>query len=174
MGMDVYGENPKINKKREDFPVYHKYKDMDWKDKEKDFKENNKLQDQYHKEWADFEGANPGTYFRNNCWLWRPLWDYCYHLEGDVNTVDWIISEKLYEEGHHNSGAGLDAKHAKKLGQSLLLAIHRGDTIKYQAEYMEEQEALDKDDFNRHYPFDIENVKEFAEFCIDSGGFKIC
>jgi hypothetical protein len=24
------------------------------------------------------------------------------------------------------------------------------------------------------YPFDIENVKEFAEFCIASGGFEIC
>ena len=36
------------------------------------------------------------------------------------------------------------------------------------------QEELDEKDFNKHYPFDIENVKEFAEFCIDSGGFEIC
>ena len=56
----------------------------------------------------------------------------------------------------------------------LKFAIHRGDTIKYQAEYMQKQEELDEKDFNKHYPFDVENVKEFAEFCIDSGGFKIC
>ena len=24
------------------------------------------------------------------------------------------------------------------------------------------------------YPFDVDNVKEFAQFCADSGGFKIC
>ena len=33
---------------------------------------------------------------------------------------------------------------------------------------------LDEKDFNKHYPFDVDNVKEFAEFCIDSGGFEIC
>ena len=174
MGMDVYGRNPKINKKREDFPVYHKYRDVDLKDKEPIFKKDDELQVQYWKEWDDFEEANPGFYFRNNCWFWRPLWDYCYYLEGDINTVDWIISEKLYQDGHSNNGEGLNAEDAKKLGQSLLLAIHRGDTIKYQAEYMQEQEELDKDDFNKHYPFDVENVKAFAEFCIDSGGFEIC
>jgi hypothetical protein len=27
--------------------------------------------------------------------------------------------------------------------------------------------------FNKHYPFDIDNVKEFAEFCLQSGGFEI-
>ena len=174
MGMDVYGRNPKLNKKIEDFPVYHKYKDMDLKDKWKKLDKDEELRDQYHKEWDEFENSNPGVYFRNNCWWWRPLWDYCYYLEGDVNTIDWIISEKLYEEGHSNSGAGLNAEDAKKLGQSLLLAIHRGDTIKYQAEYMQEQEELDEKDFNKHYPFDVDNVKEFAEFCIDSGGFEIC
>ena len=41
-------------------------------------------------------------------------------------------------------------------------------------EFLFKTEELDKDDFNKHYPFDIENVKEFAEFCIESGGFKIC
>jgi len=168
MGMDVYGRNPKQNKKIEDFPVYHKYKEMDWKDKEKDFKEDNRLQNQYHKEWDDFEGANPGVYFRNNCWWWRPLWNYCYHIADD------LISEELFNNGHSNSGEGLDDKGAKLLGNRLLQQIREGKTIKYQAEYMEEQEALDKDDFNKHYPFDIENVKEFADFCIESGGFKIC
>ena len=53
MGMDVYGRNPKINKKIEDFPVYHKYKDMDLKEKWKKLDKDEELQGQYHKEWDD-------------------------------------------------------------------------------------------------------------------------
>lgn len=28
--------------------------------------------------------------------------------------------------------------------------------------------------FAAHYPFSVENVANFAQFCIESGGFKIC
>lgn len=31
-----------------------------------------------------------------------------------------------------------------------------------------------KEAWERHYPFSVENVQEFAEFLIDSGGFEIC
>lgn len=31
-----------------------------------------------------------------------------------------------------------------------------------------------KPNWATHYPFSVENVKEFAEFCLDSGGFEIC
>ena len=27
--------------------------------------------------------------------------------------------------------------------------------------------------FSAHYPFDVDNVEEFAKFCIESGGFEI-
>ena len=30
------------------------------------------------------------------------------------------------------------------------------------------------DEFAAAYPFDVDNVSRFAEFCIESGGFKIC
>ena len=29
------------------------------------------------------------------------------------------------------------------------------------------------ENFNKHYPFDVDNVKEFAHFCLESGGFSI-
>ena len=35
-------------------------------------------------------------------------------------------------------------------------------------------EIYDKKLWNASYPFSVENVKEFAEFCRFSGGFKIC
>ena len=30
------------------------------------------------------------------------------------------------------------------------------------------------ENFNKSYPFDLDNVREFAEFCLQSGGFEIC
>lgn len=30
------------------------------------------------------------------------------------------------------------------------------------------------DDFQSHYPFEVDNVREFGEFCDKSGGFEIC
>ena len=88
MGMDVYGKNPKQNKLISEFQVYHKYTQMEkqddgdnmdgFKQKWKELDADEKLREQYWKESTDYEEANPGHYFRNNCWWWRPLWNYCY------------------------------------------------------------------------------------------------
>ena len=196
--MDVHGLNPRQNKKLSDFPVYNKFSNMDFRERweELDREENKETKEQYHQEWDEFENSNPGVYFRNNCWGWRPLWNYCYAIADD------IISEELFESGHSNSGAGLNDKDAKLLGKRLLQQIREGRTIKYQASY--EQYLNDLPDnvcsrcngnnkghnkmkdcklcngtgkstnFNKHYPFDVDNVKEFAKFCIESGGFEIC
>ena len=205
MGMDVYGIKPKQNKPMSEFPVYHKYKMMEDSDKNDDiegFKQKWKeldadhdLREKYWKESNDYETVNVGYYYRNNCWWWRPLWNYCYDIADD------IISEDVFTDGHHNSGAGLDDKGAKLLGNRLLQQIREGKTIQYQASYQQYLDDLPDDDcmrcnnnnhgnnkkkectncnktgkstnFNKHYPFDIDNVKEFAEFCIQSGGFEI-
>ena len=206
MGMDVYGKNPKQNKPLSEFPVYNKYTQMEkqdegdniggFKQKWKELDADEKLREQYWKESHDYEEVNVGYYFRNNCWWWRPLWNYCYHIADD------LISEKLFNSGHSNDGAGLDAKDAKLLGNRLLQQIREGKTIEYQASYQQYLDDLPDNDcmrcnnnnhgnnkkkdctncnktgksenFNKHYPFDIDNVKEFAEFCMESGGFKIC
>ena len=108
----------------------------------------------------------------------------------------------MFDSGHSNSGAGLDDKGAKELGQRLLSEINNGHTIQYQASYQQYLDDIPDADcsrcngnnkghnkmkdcklcngtgkstnFNKHYPFDVDNVKEFAEFCRFSGGFKIC
>ena len=179
MGMDVYGKNPKQNKPMSDFPVYYKYRQMEeqdtaenesidgFKQKWKELDADHRLREQYYKESSEYERANVGHYFRNNCWWWRPLWNYCYHIADD------IISEEVFENGHSNSGEGLDDKGAKLLGNRLLQQIREGKTIEYQAEYQQYLDDLPDNDFDKHYPFDIDNVKEFAEFCIESGGFEI-
>ena len=139
MGMDVYGRNPKQNKPIEAFPTYHKYTMMEksdegdnidgFKQKWRELDGDETLRNQYYTELEEYETVNVGHYFRNNCWWWRPLWNYCHNVAPD------LIDEKLFEDGHSNSGAGLDDKGAKKLGQLLLQEINNGNTIRYQAEY---------------------------------------
>jgi hypothetical protein len=196
MGMDVYGKNPKQNKTVDEFPLMKKFDAMEFRDRWKILDKDKDKQNEYWKQKDSYEDANPGYYFRNNCWWWRPLWNYCYHVADD------IISEKLFDSGHSNSGAGLNDKDAKLLGNRLLQQIHIGGTFQYQVDYEQYLEDLPENDcsrcngnnrgnnkmkeckmcnttgktdnFNKSYPFDIDNVKEFAEFCIESGGFEIC
>ena len=253
MGMDVYGRNPRQNKPLSEFPVYYKFKDMDFKDKWEildkkvvceecqgedcgafvnedgdcwkcegrgHYNPNEKLKEEYWKEMENYEEVNVGYYFRNNVWWWRPLWNYCYAVaedllennlqvkeyevddngETDYEKYHWVPAK--YEDGHGNSGAGLNAHYAKELGEILLKQIEIGGTIQYQASYEQQLEDIPDDDcfrcnnnnrgnnkkedctncnktgkttnFNKNYPFDIDNVKDFAEFCLQSGGFKIC
>ena len=203
MGMDVYGRNPKQNKPIEEFPVLAKYKKMEAEDEKNGFKQkweeldaDHKLREKYWEEQDKYEEINKGYYFRNNCWWWRPLWNYCKTVAPD------LIDDELFDSGHSNSGAGLDDKGAKELGKRLLTEINNGDTIQYQASYQQYLDDLPDSDcmrcnnnnrgnnkkkectncnktgkstnFNKHYPFDIDNVREFAEFCLQCGGFEIC
>ena len=176
--------------------MYAKYKKMEFKKRLDILNADGKLQNTYWAEEDEFNDANKGHYFRNNCWWWRPLWNYCYFIADD------IISEELFESGHSNNGSGLNDKDARLLGNRLLQQIREGKTIEYQAEYQQYLDDMPDDDclicnnnnrgnnkkkdcnrcdstgkrpnFNKSYPFDVDNVKDFAEFCIESGGFEIC
>ena len=164
MGMDVHGLNPIENRKKSDFPILVKVDKLEKKEKWKERRELIDTQsDNYWKERDEYENANKGIYFRNNCWWWRPLWDFCY------NVAPELISDDLWADGHHNSGAGLNGEDAKLLGEKLLKAVSDGFAKKFK----EHHEELEKDEEYK-YPFDIENVVDFAEFCIESGGFEIC
>ena len=147
--MDVHGLNPKENKTYDDFPVLKEMESIDFKDKWEILDADEEKREAYWKQKDEFAEANPGVYFRNNCWWWRPLWNYCYAIADD------IISEEVWDSGHSNNGAGLNAEDAD------------------QAEYMQYVEEQD-DEFAKSYPFDVDNVREFANFCIESGGFEIC
>jgi len=161
MGMDVSGLDPTINKSRKDFPMLTKWEDKTWPEREED-KNWDKEKEQYWKEDNEWNKANPGIYFRNNCWWWRPLWDFCaYHCPD-------LISDDIHNGGHYNDGKGLNADSAAKLGVQLLSLIEDGTVAAHQKEV-----ELDQEDKEYKYPFDVENVKAFADFCIQSGGFEI-
>ena len=169
MGMDVHGLNPKMNKDKSKFPMLVK---VDKLEKDEKWKERMELieteSDKYWKERDEFEGTNKGVYFRNNCWWWRPLWDFCYNVARNSEYPS-LITQETYFSGHHNDGAGLNDEDAKLLGAFLLRAIKDGDADDFKKHH-EEQEKDEK----YQYPFDVENVEAFAHFCIQSGGFEIC
>lgn len=99
-----------------------------------------------------------GEYFRNNIWYWRPLAEYVLTYAGDCLDD----KEKLYWES--NDGQFVSENHGVDLGNKLLKLIDEGHTKAYEEEFHS----------YTGYGFFVENVKDFAEFCIDSGGFNIC
>lgn len=198
MGMDVYGNNPKVMVPVEKFPIYVKYEDMNWGDREK-HPDWEKEKDKYWEEYDAYEKSNPGIYFRNNCWWWRPLWQYCKFIS-DHYDLD-LIDEELFEAGSYNDGAGLDETGAIQLAFHIELSIKQGVAEKYAEERQQWLDSLEdepcmrcnnnnrghnkkkdctncdttgtRDNFHKSYPFDLDNVKDFATFLEYSGGFSI-
>jgi len=105
MGFDIYGLDPNLTSQR---PT------IDWdtateKDKEV-----------YFKALDEFEDANPGYYFRNNVWWWRPLAELIHDKCGD------LISEEQKEGLHNNSGTEFDDDTALAIANRLSSLIKDG------------------------------------------------
>lgn len=160
--------------------------------------------------------SETGEYFRNNVWWWRPLWNYCEELHGDIVSA--------VEYGHSNDGDGLDAREAYALGLALEQDIESGVTAEYERKYREQMASLPMSDcqycgatgirtdevgvkngmptkelepevamlvgrthgycngcrgegkvehFATNYGFSVENVRNFADFLMECGGFEI-
>ena len=165
MGMDVHGLNPVIRKE----PT-SEILEKDWTKLSED------NLGKYFEAKQQHEEDNPGIYFRNNVWWWRPLWDYVWKLCGECDednsfalAADRIITQEQYEKGHANSGAEINAHQAELIALRLNHAIKMGWVKEYKEQY-----DVDTADDEFEYPFDVDNVKAFANFCKDSGGFQIC
>jgi len=132
-------------------------------------------------------------YFRNNVWWWRPLWTYCREIG--------LITDSEFNRGSFNDGYKIQTRKARRIGEMLLDLVDSGKVQEYATAYQQTLDNLplkpcdtcdetgkmkDGTECNtchgtlkqKHhatwYPFSVENVKEFAEFCINSGGFEIC
>jgi len=162
MGMDVYGTNPVIRKqsKSKILKRVGGFGEDDWFEKWSDLSKEDK------NKWSDArqqeEEDNPGIYFRNNVWWWRPLWDYV------CSICDDFIDEARWDNGHSNNGESFTDEEAKMIAVRLLREIKNNDTEAYERLYEIKTEG-DK----YQYPFSVDNVRNFAEFCKDSGGFSI-
>ena len=168
MGFDLSGVNPKMNMKMEEFPVYYKYNNMDWADKMKEFDKDQKLADKYWEELDKYQEANPGVYFRNNVWWWRPLWAYV------CDEFPDILGERDEEGGSYNDGHAISERKAMRIGIGLTAKLENGEVEEYAKSFEQGREKLDDDNWDKSYPFNVENVEHFAKFCLESGGFEIC
>jgi len=197
MGMDVYGLNPKHNEvNQDDFEVYLKYSAMEFEDKWKALEKDKDLKDKYWKQQRAFEDVNPGNYFRNNVWWWRPLWHYV------CQVCDDILTGEDMNGCTDNSGYKIDETKALQIGIRLHAAVYDGSAQEWKEGYDKEVAQLPKEpcfrcngnnrghnkkkdckpcdktgereNFQANYPFDVENVKAFATFCVESGGFEVC
>ena len=159
--MDVYGTNPVIRKQSKS-KLLKQVGDIfseDWWENWNALSEEDKIK--YSEDEYQQQEDNPGIYFRNNVWWWRPLWDYIYDVCPD-------ILGGRYHGGHNNGGTEFTNDEAKEIAAKLLQEIDEGNTEAYQKLY---EIRTEDDEFE--YPFDVENVRNFAEFCKDSGGFLI-
>jgi len=175
MGMDVYGLNPRRNTVKPDILI--KYMDDEgWTNWDKLRKNNTKDingNTVYSKEWTDYIEAkeawdedNPGRYFRNSVWWWRPLWNYVCLI------CDDILDEKDHDNGHSNGGHQIDEKKAIAIAERIDLFIKNGDAADYALE--REQTLKEAEGVDANYSFDLENLEWFGKFCEQSGGFEIC
>ena len=123
--------------------------------------------------------SKKGEYFRNNVWWWRRLWSFVAQECSD------ILTEEEIENGSFNNGYEYSQETAEKIAERLTECVKDGRAKEYsanikklikQAKKTNETSSIGDDsfDWNESYPFTITNVKEFATFCKNSGGFTIC
>ena len=158
--------------------------------------------DDYMKSRWEWQDKTDGAYFRNNVWFWRPLWNFVSKVCNDILT-EKDIEQGNYNDGHKISKTKA-GKIAKRLHSMIekgevkeyeegykkhLDSLEQVDCEICDATGKRQEPPITgagdvkcngcngtgkKDDWNKSYPFSEENVREFANFCANSGGFTIC
>ena len=72
-----------------------------------------------------------------------------------------------------NDGHKICKTKAKKIASRLRKFFKDGSVSAYESWYSRKTSELKDDDWNKNYPFSIQNVREFERFCEKSGGFEI-
>ena len=185
MGFDLRGLNPNLTRPEPELPPMPERTSKHWEI------------------YTDWQEENCGTYFRNNVWGWRPLWHFvtavcndfltekdieagCYNDGHKISkTKATRIANRLlnmvkdgsvkeYEEGYKKHLASLN-----QVGCDICGATgRRQEPPKTGAGDYQECNGCNGtgkvDDWAKSYPFSEDNVREFANFCLNSGGFRIC
>jgi|TARA_R110000824_G_scaffold206477_2_gene391549 hypothetical protein len=127
MGFDIYGLQPLVNTAK---PTIL---DKDW------LELTDKQRDKYNEANNQYEDENPGIYFRNNNWWWRPLWGYI------VENCEGILSKKEIESGGFNDGSEIPAYKVDEIVDVLEKLIEKKQHIIYEEKYKKDQSKLAKE-----------------------------
>jgi len=194
MGFDVYGMNPTVadgtvKPTRTTIKGFGRLSADEKKERMKAIEE--------------YQEKNVGAYFRNNVWWWRPLWNFVTATCDDLLTEKDIESGS-YNDGHKISKTKADrlakrlhsmiedgkVKEYENGYKKELASLEQVDCDTCDAtgrrnkppkpgagDYQECNGCNGTgktDDWAKSYPFSEDNVREFANFCANSGGFEIC
>ena len=127
MGMDVYGVNPTIRvgtKKPERPKDLHKGASDD-------------VIKKYFAQEQEFEDKNPGVYFRNNCWWWRPL---AYFI---TEKCEWLTTEQK-ERLQDNSGFEFSQHEAMTIADTLQKKVDDGTAAEREEENKKEMAVAEE------------------------------
>jgi hypothetical protein len=184
MGFDLSGLNPNLTRPEPELPPMVDRTSKHW---------------EIYTEW---EKENCGVHFRNSSWGWRPLWGFVTGCCDDILTEKDIkngthnggqeisktkasrMAKRLfslikkgqveaYEEiyiAHLNSLEQVDCDICDATGK-------RQEPPKIGAGDMKCNGCSGtgkRDHRAKSYPFSEDNVRQFANFCANSGGFRIC
>ncbi len=86
----------------------------------------------------DVIGKREGSYFRNNVWWWRPLWNYC------LKVAPTICGKVAHAQS--NDGDGLNAEDSKALASILKNCIEDGTCQQYETDYNAWRASLSRED----------------------------
>ena len=164
MGFDLTGLNPESNTPQ---PVWTKKDPMI---KVKGTKHQYEIDPQVKEEYDDYmksrwewQDNTEGAYFRNNVWFWRPLWNFVTGCCAD------ILTEGDIENGYMNDGHIISKTKSKRIASRLRRFFKDGSVDAYESWYARQISQLKENDWNKNYPFSIQNVRELERFCEHSG-----
>jgi hypothetical protein len=133
----------------------------------------------------DLIGLKPanktGEYFYNTVWYWLPLWVYVAEECSD------ILNERDVTLGASNSGHRISRTKASAIGKRLDSLLRTGKTQAYAKRLTDRKLSRSKAPALSNVrtvakalgvtagrqAFTVENVRQFADFCVASGGFEI-
>lgn len=169
-----------------------------------DWLDDSKYSEMKRKAYFTWQDNTPGAYFRNNVWYWRPLWKFVCEQCDDILTrkdMEEGISNNGHKISRakakrialrlkeiNNKLEDFEDKHTKYLKSIPKVDCSvcngtglRNDDIGIVARSKNPEYTCNgcsgegkRDDFETHYPFSASNVRDFAKFCNNSGGFEIC
>lgn len=118
-----------------------------------------------------------GTYFRANVWMWRPIHDLIVQAN--------VLTPKMLEAMEYNDGAGPNDEQAMLLSYQLEQMVEGMDDantfmlneeidgpIAYLLKAIGDSGAVVS--AGPVYSVEVEVIREFIEFCRESGGFEVC
>ena len=148
MGFDLYGEKP-IENEFEHQERWDELSSMSYEEREK-----KELTKEYYTLMSKYEDVNPGAYFRNNVWWWRPLWDFV------CDNCQDILTEKDMNGGCYNDNHIISRRKAEAIAIRLEDVIESDETKMWIKEHENNMEIAKRN--NKQMEAELEELKQIV------------